>query len=58
MFLDLNIANTHILLWGDDKLNNTVNDHLFSLVQIFIKNPKILISCLHLHENVLSSTLL
>lgn len=38
---NLNIINAHKLLWGDDKLSYTVNDHLFFLVHIFIKkNPK------------------
>lgn len=39
---DLNIVNihVHILLWGDDKFSNTVNDHLFSLVHIFIKKSQ------------------
>lgn len=39
---DLIIVKTHIsnLLWGDDNLSNNVSYHLFSLVNIFIKNPK------------------
>lgn len=34
---NLNIVNAHKLLWGDDKLSYTVNDHLLFLVHIFIK---------------------
>lgn len=34
---NLNIINAHKLLWGDDKLSYTVNDHLLFLVHIFIK---------------------
>lgn len=38
---NLNIINAHKLLWGDDKLSYTVNDHLLFLVHIFIKKKKI-----------------
>lgn len=54
---DLNIVNIHILLWGKDKLSKTVTDHMFSLVYIFVEIKKILITCLHLHQNALSDTL-
>lgn len=38
---NLNIINAHKLLWGDDKLSYTVNDHLLFLVHIFIKKKEI-----------------
>lgn len=50
---DFNIVNTHIMLLGDGKLGNSVNDHLFSLVYVLVlkKIPKILITYLHLYQN-------
>lgn len=39
--VDLNIVITHILQWGDGKLSNNANEHLFSLVHIYIKKSKI-----------------
>lgn len=33
---DFNIVNTHIMLLGDGKLGNSVNDHLFSLVYVLV----------------------
>ena len=34
---NLNIVNTHVLLWGDSSISNTDNKHLFNLVQHYIK---------------------
>ena len=36
-FENLNIVNTHVLLWGDSSISNTDNKHLFNLVQHYIK---------------------
>ena len=37
---NLNIVNTHVLLWGDTALTDKNNEHLFSLVHIYIKKCK------------------
>ena len=34
---NLCIVNTHVLLWGDNSLNDLENKHLFQFVQLFIK---------------------
>ena len=34
---NLNIVNTHVLLWGDSSISNTDNKHVFNLVQHYIK---------------------
>ena len=37
---NLNIVNTHVLLWGDCSIGTTDNKHLFSLVHRYIKSSK------------------
>ena len=37
---NLNIVNTHVLLWGDTSVTDKDNEHLFSLVHMYIKKPK------------------
>ena len=34
---NLCIVNTHVLLWGDNSLDDLENKHLFQFVQLFIK---------------------
>jgi hypothetical protein len=34
----LHIVNTHVLLWGDNCLNISENQHLFTVVQAYIKH--------------------
>lgn len=38
--LDLNIVNTHVLLWGDSAIRDNENKHLFTLVYDYIKNSE------------------
>ena len=37
---NLNIVNTHVLLWGDTSITDKDNEHLFSLIHIYIKKSK------------------
>ena len=37
---NLNIVNTHVLLWGDASISDKDNEHLFSLVHKYIKKSK------------------
>lgn len=38
--VNLNIVNTHVLLWGDSSISDNENKHLFTLVYNFIKNTE------------------
>lgn len=38
--VDLNIVNTHVLLWGDSAIRDNENKHLFTLVYDYIKNSE------------------
>lgn len=37
---NLNIVNTHVLLWGDVTVSDSVNETLFSMVHLFIKKSE------------------
>lgn len=37
---NLNIVNTHVLLWGDVSVSDSVNETLFSMVHLFIKKSE------------------
>ena len=34
---NLNIVNNHVLFWGDTSISDKDNEHLFSLVHVYIK---------------------
>lgn len=38
--VNLNIVNTHVLLWGDSAISDNENNHLFTLVYNYIKNTE------------------
>lgn len=58
-FIIFFLINTHILLWGDDKLSKLRMIICYILSSHFyLKIQKILITCLYLHQNVLSEILM
>jgi len=37
---NFDVINTHLLLWGDEVLSETINDHIFVITQSFIRDSK------------------